>query len=98
MSKSLLLQPDLVLGDVVKKLSPSIIQEYGLKGLVLDVDETLIPFKQSIISTELMDWITEVRPLVDLWLDSNHLSKSRISAIASSLDVPFIFGARKPSR
>ncbi|AUC60231.1 hydrolase YqeG [Cyanobacterium sp. HL-69] len=98
MSKSLLLQPDLVLGDVVTKLSPSIIQEYGLKGLVLDVDETLVPFKQSIISTELMDWITEVRPLVDLWLVSNNLSKSRISAIASSLDVPFIFGARKPSR
>ncbi|AFZ47646.1 HAD superfamily (subfamily IIIA) phosphatase, TIGR01668 [Cyanobacterium stanieri PCC 7202] len=98
MSKSLLLQPDLVLGDVVTTLSPSLIQKHDLKGLVLDVDETLVPFKESTLSPELMDWVKEVRPLVDLWLVSNNLSKSRISAIASNLELPFIFGARKPSR
>ncbi len=98
MSKTQILQPDLVLGDIVTHLSPRIIKQYNLKGLVLDVDETLVAFRDSVISSELLMWVEEVRPLVNLWLVSNNLSKKRISTIASRLNVPYIYGARKPSR
>ena len=37
-----LLQPDLILEGSVLNLTPDIIQKYQLKGLVLDVDETLV--------------------------------------------------------
>ncbi|NCO75423.1 MAG: YqeG family HAD IIIA-type phosphatase [Cyanobacteria bacterium] len=98
MSRAKILQPDLVLGDIVIHLTPSLIQKYNLKGLVLDVDETLVPWKEKQLSPELIEWVTEVKQVTDLWLVSNNLSQSRISNIASSLDLPFIFGAAKPSR
>lgn len=43
MSKTKLLQPDLVLGDTILGLTPEILTHYHIKGLVLDVDETLVP-------------------------------------------------------
>ncbi|BAQ64101.1 YqeG family HAD IIIA-type phosphatase [Geminocystis sp. NIES-3709] len=98
MSRTKILQPDLVLGDVVIHLTPSLIQKYNLKGLVLDVDETLVAWNEKQLSPELINWVEDMRKIVDLWLVSNNLSENRISSIASSLNLPFIFGAGKPSR
>ncbi|MCU0518607.1 MAG: YqeG family HAD IIIA-type phosphatase [Oscillatoria sp. Prado101] len=93
-----LLQPDLVLGDSIMSLTPAILQEYQLKGLVLDVDETLVPLRERSASAELRDWVEQIRPLAALWLVSNNLSLTRISGIAESLNLPYILGAAKPSR
>ncbi len=93
-----LLQPDLVLEDVVIHLTPALIRQHHLQGLVLDVDETLVPWQERKLSPELLDWVAQVRQIADLWLVSNNLSHSRISAIASELDLPYLFGAGKPSR
>lgn len=93
-----MLQPDLVLHDCILKLTPAILEEHGLKGLVLDVDDTLVPSRAQEASPELREWLLEVKQEVALWLVSNNLSKTRISQIAESLDVPYILGARKPSR
>jgi HAD superfamily phosphatase (TIGR01668 family) len=66
--------------------------------LILDVDETLVPFKEKEVSPELQQWVTEIRQVVSIWLVSNNLSQTRISNIAKSLDLPYILGAKKPSR
>jgi hypothetical protein len=92
------LQPDLILGAPILSLTPDILRQYQLKGLVLDVDETLVPLRSAQASEELRQWVEQVRPVVSLWLVSNNLSEARISSIAKSLDVPYILGARKPSR
>ncbi len=94
-----LLQPDLVLEDSILSLTAETVQRGGLKGLVLDVDETLVPFNSSQITVELEDWLADLRPhLKGIWLVSNNLSQVRISRIAQKLDLPYILGARKPSR
>ncbi|BAY18076.1 HAD family phosphatase [Nostoc sp. HK-01] len=93
-----LLQPDLILHGSVLRLTKKIIQQYGLKGLVLDVDETLVPFTVGTPSPELRQWVEEIRMNVDLWLVSNNLSESRIGSIARSLNLPYYLGAAKPSR
>jgi len=98
MSWGKLLQPDLVLGKPIVDLHLDIITERGLKGLVLDVDETLVPMTVSAASDELQDWVNEVRSQVQIWLVSNNTSRTRISAIAKALDLPYMSGARKPSR
>lgn len=98
MSWGALLQPDLILEGSVLTLTPTILQQHGLKGLVLDVDETLVPFKSTQASAELLHWVEEVREVASLWLVSNNLSESRIRSIAQSLNLPYIFGAGKPSR
>jgi HAD superfamily phosphatase (TIGR01668 family) len=93
-----ILQPDLVLGDSVMKLTVDILQEHNIKGLVLDVDETLVPITAMNASPELTLWVEEIKPVVSLWLASNNLSQIRIGRIAESLNLPYITGAAKPSR
>ncbi len=93
-----LLQPDLILEGSVLNLTPDIIQKYGLKGLVLDVDETLVPFTVGIASPELREWVEQIRIHTALCLVSNNLSEARIGGIARSLNLPYYLGAAKPSR
>ncbi|PMB44283.1 hydrolase [Fischerella thermalis CCMEE 5330] len=93
-----LLQPDLILEGSVLNLTPGIIQQYGLKGLVLDVDETLVPIRVVSASAELRNWVQEIRQVATLYLVSNNLSEVRIGNIAQSLDIPYYLGAAKPSR
>ena len=92
------LQPDLVLGGSILTLTPDILRQQQLKGLVLDVDQTLVPMTTRAVSGELKQWVEEIRPVAELWLVSNNLSENRIGNIAKSLDLPYILGARKPSR
>ncbi|GAX38710.1 YqeG family HAD IIIA-type phosphatase [Nodularia sp. NIES-3585] len=93
-----LLQPDLILEGSVLNLTPEMIQQYGLKGLVLDVDETLVPFTVGVASLELQQWVEQIRICTELCLVSNNLSESRIGGIARSLNLPYYLGAAKPSR
>jgi hypothetical protein len=93
-----LLQPNLILHGSILTLTPERLQQHGLLGLVLDVDETLVPMRVADVSEELLPWVEEVRQVATLWLVSNNISEPRIRRIAKSLDLPHISGAGKPSR
>ncbi|BAW95969.1 phosphatase, HAD superfamily [[Synechococcus] sp. NIES-970] len=93
-----LLEPDLILGKTILHLSPEIIRQHRLKGLILDVDDTLVSMRQSHASEDVLQWITQVRRVADIWLVSNNLSQKRIGRIAASLELPYLLGAKKPSR
>ena len=93
-----LLQPNLVLGGTIFDLTAQILEQYDISGLILDVDETLVPFQQKDTSLELQQWIAEIRQVTPIWLVSNNISYSRIGNIANSVDLPFISAAKKPSR
>lgn len=98
MSMMSLLQPNLVLGGTIFDLTPQILEQQNIKGLILDVDETLVPFKQKETSTELQEWVSQIRQTTPIWLVSNNISHNRIGNIAQSVDLPFISAAQKPSR
>ncbi|MEM8778978.1 MAG: YqeG family HAD IIIA-type phosphatase [Cyanobacteria bacterium P01_G01_bin.49] len=98
MYQAKLLQPDLILGDTILGLTTEILAHYHIQGLVLDVDETLVPLKKVRVSDDLKRWVNEIRQTIPIWLVSNNLSESRIGGIANSLDLPYLVGAVKPSR
>ena len=98
MSWNQLLQPDLVLGRSIIHLTPEIMQKYNLKGLVLDVDETLVPLQIPQASAELRQWVEQIKQVVPLWMVSNNLNRYRIQRIATDLNLPYLMGAGKPSR
>lgn len=98
MSWGKLLQPDLVLGDCILHLTPELLQRHQIKGMVLDVDETLVPITEKSVSEDLKDWIDTFKPDLSLWLVSNNISQTRIGSIAETLNLPYIIGAGKPSR
>ncbi|WP_299415690.1 YqeG family HAD IIIA-type phosphatase [Acaryochloris sp. IP29b_bin.148] len=93
-----LLQPNLQLEDSILQLTPKLMEQYQLKGLVLDVDDTLVSTKAIDVSPELFDWLAQIKANVPVWLVSNNIKRSRIERIAVSLDLPYIYGASKPSR
>ena len=93
-----LLQPDLALADSILGLTPELITQHQLKGLILDVDETLVPFKHSQPLEDVCQWLQQVQTQVKVVLVSNNVSHRRISRIANILDVPFYIAAGKPSR
>jgi uncharacterized protein len=95
---STLLQPDLVLGSSVLDLTPEIIAQYQIEGLVLDVDDTIVPIGSSIAQLELVLWIEQISKIVPLWLVTNNPNQVRIAAIADSLSLPYVLSAGKPSR
>jgi uncharacterized protein len=93
-----LLQPDLVLGSNILQLTPTILKHYQLRGLVLDIDDTIMPVKTSTAQPELLEWLAEIRPVAKLWLVTNNPHRRRIESIANSLDLPYFLSAAKPSR
>jgi uncharacterized protein len=92
-----LLQPDVVLGGNVFCLTPALITHYGLKGLVLDIDDTIVPIKTTEVSEQLVTWLADIRQECKIWLVTNNPHKHRISTISQSLDLPYILSAAKPS-
>lgn len=92
------LQPNLVLPGSILTLTPELLIRYQLKGLVLDVDETLVPIHMAEVSEELLPWVEDIRQIASLWLVSNNISEARIRRIAHTLRLPYIAGAGKPSR
>ncbi|NJN49259.1 MAG: YqeG family HAD IIIA-type phosphatase [Alkalinema sp. RL_2_19] len=101
MSWGKLLQPDLWLNDTLFSLTPALLQQHGLQGLVLDVDETIVPRTIQQLSDEVVPWINSVKQVAPkIWLVSNNPSVSRIKRIADLLDISssYIARAGKPSR
>ena len=93
------LEPDLFLADNILSLTPQILLDHQIKGIVLDVDETLVPISMPQITAELLLWIESIRAVIpQIWLVSNNVSETRIQRIAEALNVPYITGAGKPSR
>jgi HAD superfamily phosphatase (TIGR01668 family) len=96
MSWGKLVQPDLTLGKPITHLTLELLSQYNLKGLVLDVDETLVPITATDTAPELHTWMETIKPTMSLSLVSNNLSENRIGRIGKSLDLPYFTGAIKP--
>ena len=73
-----LLQPDCVLEQSVVGLTPDVLQSKGLKGLILDVDETIIPVGRKQLDPDVLAWATEIQQVVPLSLVSNNVGNERI--------------------
>ncbi len=92
------LQPDLVLGSSVLDLTPELLARYQIKGLVLDVDDTIVSIGSKIAQPEIIQWIAEISQVGPICLVTNNPNQVRISAIADSLSLPYFLRAGKPSR
>jgi HAD superfamily phosphatase (TIGR01668 family) len=98
MTRAKILQPDLILGDTILGLTLEILSQHEIKGLILDVDDTLVPLQETTVSDDLQRWVDSLRLYLPIWLVSNNLSENRIGAIADNLQLPYLLGAVKPSR
>jgi len=69
-----LISPDLVLSAPIYAITPQLMGTYGLSGLILDVDNTLIGDDEADVSAEIRIWIELMRSKYPIWLSSNNFS------------------------
>jgi HAD superfamily phosphatase (TIGR01668 family) len=74
------------------------LQTRGVRGIITDLDNTLVSAKTPLATPELITWLERVRMIgfKVVILSNNNLS--RVSKFAEPLDIPFVNAARKPSK
>lgn len=76
-------------------LTPAWLKERGLKGVILDLDNTLLPHGEEELSPELGRWLAALRAEVPIYLLSNALPE-RFARIQRRLGLPGHAPALKP--
>lgn len=72
--------------------------ENNIKGLIFDMDNTLIDFSGRLLSKNLSAFFENLRFLnISAIIVTNSNSKKRVTKIAEILNVKFIFSAKKPN-
>lgn len=93
-----LLTPDWLPGTTLAMLPLQHLLDQGIRALVLDVDRTLLPLRQSLLPPTAELWLRHAREKLPIHLLSNNPSRRRIGAVANRLGLPFTTAAGKPRR
>ena len=93
-----LLQPDVVVGGPATDLTPDTFKHLQVKGLILDIDNTIVPTSRPDATTEVKHWLEAMQQAFPIWLVSNNWNSNRIRRIAEDINLPHISRAGKPSR
>ena len=82
----------------VTDISPDFLTKAGIKFFMVDLDNTIAAYDESSLSDDVSRWAAGMKKSgVELFIVSNSLRKNRVKALAESLAVSYIMGARKPS-
>ncbi|MFC4776741.1 YqeG family HAD IIIA-type phosphatase [Paenibacillus sp. GCM10023252] len=69
----------------------------GIRGIITDLDNTLVGAKEALATPELVQWLDVVRDFgLKVVIVSNN-NQTRVSKFAAPLNIPFIHAARKPA-
>jgi uncharacterized protein len=74
------------------------LQQRGMKGIVTDLDNTLVEWNAPDATPKLINWLNEVRKRgFKVCIVSNNAA-TRVEHFAKPLGLPAIYGAKKPRR
>ena len=89
------LYPDTYVTNV-KEITIELLNKNNIKGLLLDVDNTLINFDLKILEGS-KDWINSLKENnFKLCILSNTNKIEKVKMVAKELDIPYIYFAKKP--
>lgn len=90
-----MLFPDMYCKNV-QSIEIDSLKEKNIKGIAIDVDNTLIDYKQ-VLSEEVKNWIKKVKENgFKICILSNSNNKNKVQKVASALDLQYIMVAKKP--
>ncbi len=85
------------LAAAVTEIDPTSLRALGIHGLVVDVDNTLVPYGSRAPTEGARRWVSAARAAgLSVVLVTNNRTR-RIRALAESLDLPVASGLMKPS-
>ena len=89
------LYPKLYLNSV-KEITLQILEKNNIKGIILDVDNTLIDFNKK-MPDGIKEWAENLKQNnIKLYIVSNSNHKEKVGNTAKTLDVPYTYFAKKP--
>ena len=89
------LYPNLYLPNVTK-ITYEMLEEHQIKGMLLDVDNTLIDYDRNLLDG-LQEWLEELKEKnIQFCILSNTNQKEKVEKVANQLEIPYIFFAKKP--
>ena len=91
------LVPDLCLGSF-QELTVSFLKEHQINALILDIDNTLIPYEESVPTPAVLTWLAELKEagIAVAFVSNNHWP--RLETFNANLGYPGYAHSCKPSR
>jgi putative phosphatase len=90
------LTPDAIVARV-EEISPALLRAWGVRGVVLDLDNTIVPWNTSDVSEAVRGWVRRLGAAdIAVCVLTNNYTR-RASNVARLLDIPIIKVAFKPS-
>ncbi|WP_124220351.1 YqeG family HAD IIIA-type phosphatase [Aquisalibacillus elongatus] len=82
--------------DTVLEVTPDYLKNKGIKGVITDLDNTLVAWNQPAATPEVIEWFRVLREAgIEVTIISNN-TEDRVSFFSKPLGIPFISKARKP--
>lgn len=82
--------------DSVKNINPTLLKKNNIKGLILDVDNTLIDYYRNLVDGA-EKWCEELKNEgIKCIILSNSNKKSKVEKVAEKLNIDYIMFAKKP--
>jgi HAD superfamily phosphatase (TIGR01668 family) len=70
----------------------------GIRGLVLDFDDTLLPIGNFALDPAIVHWVAEAKNTFQVWIVSNNPNRRFLENMGNQLGVAVVSSAQKPSR
>lgn len=78
------------------EIKPSDLQDKGIKGVITDLDNTLVAWDVKNASPEVVEWFRLMKDYgIKVTIISNN-KEERVKMFSEPLGTPFVFSARKP--
>ncbi|RXT15496.1 YqeG family HAD IIIA-type phosphatase [Ammoniphilus sp. CFH 90114] len=74
------------------------LKKRGIKGIVTDLDNTLIEWDRPNATPKLMEWLNHLKEEGFQVIVVSNNNRIRVSAFADPLGIPYIHAAKKPTR
>lgn len=87
--------PNEVVQDIYE-IKPDTLEERGIKGIITDLDNTLVPWNVSDATEEVKEWLKDMEDHdIKVAIVSNN-SEERVRIFSEPLNRPFAYSAKKP--
>lgn len=82
----------------VFEITPEKLQKIGIKGIITDLDNTLVEWNRLDATEEIAKWMKMLQDAeIQIIIASNN-NEERVKRFAEPLNIPFIYRAKKPLR
>jgi HAD superfamily phosphatase (TIGR01668 family) len=82
--------------ESILEITPGKLKDHGIKGIITDLDNTLVEWDRPDATPELLKWITLMKESdISITIVSNNNEK-RVEHFSTPVELPFIYKARKP--